>query len=115
MVYSLVLMPSTILKWNILGPIFVPLLMRANITPAFAQTIFSHADAVGKLFSPIYIYLIITIGFLYKSDSNMNTSIFSTMKKMMPVILIISLVSFVIIIGWYLIGLPMGYSSSITM
>jgi len=108
-------MPSTILKWNILGPIFVPLLMRANITPAFAQTIFSHADAVGKLFSPIYIYLIIAIGFLYKSDSNMNTSIFSTMKKMMPVILIVSLISFVIIIGWYLIGLPLGISSNITM
>lgn len=114
-IFISILMPSTILKWNILGPIFVPLLMRANITPAFAQTIFSHADAVGKLFSPIYIYLIIAIGFLYKSDSNMNTSIFSTMKKMMPVILIVSLISFVIIIGWYLIGLPLGISSNITM
>ena len=110
-----IIMPSTLLKWNILGPIMVPLLMRANITPAFAQTVFVFSDSVGKLFSPIYIYLIVAIGFLYKSDSNMNTSIFSTMKKMMPVILIISLISFVIIIGWYLIGLPLGISSSITM
>ena len=110
-----IIIPSAVTKWNVIAPIFVPLLMRANITPQFAQVIFSAADAVGKLFSPIYIYLIIAIGFLYKHDSNMNTSIFSTMKKMMPAILLLALIYFVIIIGWYLIGLPLGINSSITM
>ncbi len=110
-----ILIPDSITKWNIVSPIFVPMLMRANITPAFAQTIFGAADAIGKLFSPIYIYLIISIGFLYKNDQNINTSIFSTMKKMMPTILIVSLIYFIIVIGWYLIGLPLGINSSITM
>ena len=110
-----IIIPSAVTKWNVIAPIFVPLLMRANITPQFAQVIFSAADAVGKLFSPIYIYLIIAIGFLYKHDSNKNTSIFSTMKKMMPAILLLALIYFVIIIGWYLIGLPLGINSSITM
>lgn len=110
-----ILVPASINKWDIIAPVFVPLLMRANITPQFAQVIFSVSDAIGKLFSPIYIYLIIAIGFLYKHDSNMNTSIFSTMKKMMPAILLLALIYFIIIIGWYLIGLPLGVDSSITM
>lgn len=110
-----ILIPSTLIKWNIIAPIFVPMLIRANITPSFAQAIFQAADAVGKLFSPIYIYLIITIGFLYKSDQNINTSIFSVMRKILPIILILALTYFVIIIGWYLIGFPLGINSSITM
>lgn len=45
----------------------------------------------------------------------MNTSIFSTMKKMMPTIILLTLIYFVIIVGWYLIGLPLGFNTSITM
>ena len=110
-----ILVPTTLTKWNLIAPIFVPILMRANITPSFAQAMFAAGDAAGKLFSPIYIYLIITIGFLYKHDSTMNTSIFSTMKKMMPTIILLTLIYFVILIGWYLIGLPLGFNTSITM
>ena len=110
-----VFIPSSTAKWNLVAPIYVPLLMRANISPAFTQTIFLAADSVGKLFSPIYIYLIITIGFMYKYEKDSNLSIFGTIKKIMPVILILSVVWLVIIIGWYLIGLPIGINSNITL
>lgn len=110
-----ILMPSSLAKWNIISSVVVPVMMRANITPQFTQVVFTSADSIGKLFSPIYIYLIIAIGFLYKHDTNMNTSIFSTMKKMMPIILLLSLIYLVIILGWYLIGLPLGLNSNITM
>lgn len=110
-----VFIPSTIVKWNLIAPIYVPLLMRANISPAFAQTIFLAADSVGKLFSPIYVYLIVAIGFIHKFDKDSNVSIFGTMKKIIPVILILSVVWLVIIVGWYLIGLPIGINSTITL
>ena len=110
-----VFMPSSVQKWNLVAPIYVPLLMRANVSPAFTQTIFLAADSVGKLFSPIYIYLIVTIGFMYKYDKDSNMSIIGTMKKIMPIIIILSLVWLVIIVGWYLIGLPIGINSSITL
>lgn len=110
-----VLIPSSITKWNIIAPIYVPLLMRANISPAFTQTLFQAADSVGKLFSPIYVYLIITVGFMYKYDKDSNKSIIKTMKKIMPVILLLSLIWLVIIIGWYLVGLPIGINSNITL
>lgn len=110
-----IFIPSTITKWNLIAPIYVPLFMRANISPAFTQTIFLAADSVGKLFSPIYIYLIVAIGFIHKYDKNSNMSIMGTMRKIMPVILILSLVWLVIIAGWYLIGLPIGVNSNITL
>lgn len=110
-----VFIPSTFAKWELMSPIYVPLLMRANISPAFTQTIFLAADSVGKLFSPIYIYLIIAIGFMYKFDNDSNISIIGTMKKIMPIILILSLTWIVIILGWYLLGLPIGINSSITL
>ena len=110
-----ILIPSSVAKWNIIAPIYIPLLMRANISPAFTQTLFQAADSVGKLFSPIYVYLIITIGFMYKYDKDSNKNIIKTMKKIMPIILLLSLIWFVIIVGWYLIGLPIGINSNITL
>ena len=89
--------------------------MRANISPSFTQTLFVAADSVGKMFSPIYIYLIITIGFMYKYEHDSNINIIQTMKKIMPIILILSLTWLVIILGWYLLGLPIGIGSSITL
>lgn len=109
------LIPSSVAKWNIIAPIYVPLLMRANISPSFTQTLFQAADSVGKMFSPIYVYFIIAIGLMYKYDKNSNRSIVRTMKKIMPITLLLSLIWLVIVIGWYLIGLPIGINSNITL
>lgn len=110
-----IFIPGSLAKWELIAPIYVPLLMRANISPAFTQTVFLAADSVGKLFSPIYIYLIVAIGFMHKYEKDSNVSIISTMKKAMPTILILSLVWVVIIFGWYLLGLPIGINSTITL
>jgi len=110
-----IIIPGTMNKWEIVAPIYIPLLMRANISPAFTQTLFQISDSIGKLFSPIYVYLIITIGFMYKYNKEGNVGIISTMKKIMPVILLLSLTWLVILLGWYLLGLPIGIGSSITL
>lgn len=110
-----IFIPNALPKWELIAPIYVPLFMRANISPSFTQTIFIAADSVGKLFSPIYIYLIIAVGFMYKYSNNTDIGITRTMKKLMVVISIVSLVWLVIIIGWYLTGLPIGIGTSITL
>ena len=110
-----VLIPNSISKWNLVAPIYVPLFMRANISPSFTQTLFLAADSAGKLFSPIYVYLLVTIGFMYKYEKDSNLSIFGIIKKIMPVILILSVTWLAIIVGWYLIGLPIGINTNITL
>ena len=110
-----VFIPGAVAKWELIAPIYVPLLMRANISPAFTQMLFLSADSIGKLFSPIYVYLIVAIGFMHKYEKESNVSIINTMKKIMPVVLILSLVWIVIIFGWYLVGLPIGINTLITL
>lgn len=110
-----IFIPGTITKWEIIAPIYVPLLMRANISPTFTQTLFIAADSIGKLLSPIYVYLIITIGFMHKYETETNISIINTMKKIMPVVLTLSLVWGILVLGWYLVGLPIGIDTLITL
>lgn len=110
-----IIVPGSLEKWQVISPIYVPLLMRANISPAFTQTLFLAADSVGKLFSPVYIYLLITIGFIYKYEKDFDASIVKIIKKVMPIILILSVSWLIIVLGWYLIGLPIGINSAITL
>lgn len=114
-VFITIIIPGSLFKWNLIAPVYVPLLMRANITPTFTQMIFLAGDSVGKLFSPIYVYLIITVGFMYKYEKNCDETIFSTMKKIMPTVLLLSLTWLGIIVGWYLMGLPIGIGTTTTM
>ena len=106
--------PSTVAKWKLIAPVYVPLFMRANISPTFTQMVFQAADSVGKLFSPIYIFLIITIGFMNKYSEE-ETSIFGTLRKIMPVILILGATWLIIIVGWFMLGIPTGINAHITL
>lgn len=108
--------PTAIANWNLASPIFVPLMMRANISPEFTQMIFKASDSVGKSLTPFYIFLFIMLGFLYKYDNdNEELELFGTMRKMMPILLRLAFIWLIIILGWYLLGFNIGIGSSITL
>ncbi len=105
--------PSTIHNWMLASPVVVPLMIRANMTPAFSVMIFKAADSIGKCFTPFYVFLIVMVGFLYKYDTqDEDIRLFGTMKKIMPVILWMALVWIIIIIGWNLLGFQIGIGTS---
>ena len=111
-ILSTILLPSTIVKWQLISPVMIPLLMRANISPAFTQMIFKVSDSIGKCFSPVYVYFIVMIGLLYKYDDNgEEVKLFGTMRKIFPIIIILSITWIVIIAGWYLLGLKTGINT----
>ncbi len=102
--------PTTITKWIIMSPIIIPLFMRANITPDFTQFIFQIADGIGKSFTPLFVYFIIMVAFLqkYNGDEKTKITIFGTLKTMMPTLLLLASLWILIIVGWYIINLPIG-------
>jgi aminobenzoyl-glutamate transport protein len=112
-----ILIPSTITKWEISSPVIVPLFMRANIAPNFTQFIFQIADAVGKAFSPIFVYFIIMLSFLqkYNIDEKKQISIFGVFKLMMPTIIIVSICWIIFISLWFLTGFPIGPNTYIAL
>lgn len=105
-----ILIPSLSTKWLLASPILVPLFMRSNITPDFTQFIFKAADSVGKAMTPMFPYYIVLLAFLekYNTKENNKITVFGTLKMLMPAILLFALVWLIIIIGWYVIGLPIG-------
>lgn len=112
-----ILVPGTIEKYSVMSPIIVPLFMRANITPAFTQFIFQVADGIGKSITPIFMYFIVLIAFLEKYDTNekTKTTIFGTIKTILPSVLILTGVWILIILGFYIIGLPIGIGTQTTL
>lgn len=114
-----ILIPDTMSKWNLMSPTIVPLFMQANITPNFTNFVFKIADSIGKCFSPVFIYFIITLAFLEKYNETENEkkqiSLFGTYKLMLPSITVLSLIWILIIVFWYLIGFPIGIGNYSTL
>lgn len=111
------LMPDTVTKWTIASPILVPLLMKANITPDFTQFIFKAADSIGKGFTPFFVYFIVMLALLekYNGKESVKITIFGTLRKLLPTLLLCTVVWVVILIGWFIIGLPIGPDTYPTM
>ena len=104
------LIPSAITKWEIASPLLVPLLMKSNLTPNFTQFIFRSADGIGKCFTPLFAYYAITLAFLekYNTKENNKITVFGTLRLLMPTLLMFIVVWIVIIVGWFILGLPLG-------
>lgn len=97
-------------KWTILAPVVVPKLMQANISPEFSQFILRATDSMTKGITPLLTYFVIFIGYLniYNSNKRRPITIGKAIKLITPYCFIISLVWLVIILLWYLTGLPLG-------
>ena len=106
-----IVFPSTISKWILMSPVVVPLFMKANISPSFTQYIFLAADSVGKLLTPFFAYYIVMLGFLQKYSNNERITISKVFKLMMKPVTLIIVIWMLIIIGWYVIGLPTGVNT----
>lgn len=105
-----IVVPSTLTKWEIASPLLVPLFMRSNITPDFTLFIFKVADGIGKCITPLFIYFIIMLAFLQKANNAKTDSVtvFGTLKIMAPTVGLLTALWLLIIITWYIVGLPLG-------
>ena len=104
------LIPDAITKWTLASPILVPLFMKANITPDFTQFIFKAADSVGKGMTPFFVYFIVMLAFLekYNNKESNKITVFGTLNLLRPTALIFAVLWFIIVIGFFVIGLPLG-------
>ena len=101
---------TSVIKWTILAPILVPKLMQSNITPEFSQFILRATDSMTNGITPLLTYFVIFVGYLniYNPNKKRPITIGTSLKMITPYFLIISLTWMVIILLWYLTGLPIG-------
>lgn len=110
-----ILIPDVFTKWSLMSPLIVPLFMRSNITPDFTLFVFKAADGIGKCFSPLFIYLFIMIGFVQSYIDKEKISILGIYKLMLPIIMVCFITLLIIIIGWFVINLPLGFKTYPTL
>ena len=103
--------PDSLAKWSILSASIVPLLMNASISPEFSQVIFSAADSVTNGLTPLFVYFVIYIAFLEKYNKDEMVTLFGSCKYMVPYATYIMIIWCCVIVGWYMIGVPIGIGS----
>ncbi len=97
-------------KWIIFSPVIIPVLMQSNMSPQFVQFVMRGVDSMTNGITPLYAYFVIYIGYMnmYKSVDDKPISIGSGIRIMLPYFAIISITWLLIILGWYILGLPIG-------
>ena len=101
---------STTSKWMIFSPVVVPMFMQSNISPQFAQIVMRAADSMTKGYTPILASFVIFIGYLniYNLQKNKPYTIRESLSLITPYFLLISLTWIVLVVTWYIIGIPIG-------
>ena len=103
-------MTSSLGKWSIISPVLVPMMMQLNMSPQFAQFIFRAGEAMTNGITPLLAYFVVYIGYLniYNKEPDKNYGIAKGMSLMGPYFIGLGLVWLLIVILWYVIGLPLG-------
>jgi len=109
--------PMASTKWAILSPVIVPMFMQSSFTPEFAQAVFRGADSSIKGLTPMFTYFVILIGFLqiYNNKKKDAISLTDAMSLMLPYSIAFSLLWLLILIGFYIIGLPLGFNTGVML
>lgn len=104
-------MGSASAKWAILAPVFVPMFMFMDYSPAVTQMAYRIGDSITNPISPLFTYAAILLGFVKKYDK--DAGIGTLIANMIPYSLIFGLVWTVMFGIWIALGIPLGPEGSI--
>lgn len=109
--------PMASTKWAMLSPVIVPLFMQSSMTPEFAEVVFRAADSSVKGLTPIFSYFVILIGFLhiYNKRKNDVITISDAMSLMVPYAIAFAVLWLIIILAFYIIGIPIGIGTGVML
>ncbi|MGN1312356.1 MAG: AbgT family transporter [Bacilli bacterium] len=109
--------PMASTKWAILSPVIVPMFMQSSMTPEFAEAVFRAADSSIKGLTPIFSYFVILIGFLhiYNKRKNDVITITDAMSLMIPYTIAFTILWLIIILAFYIIGIPIGIGTGVML
>src|SRR6056297_2732418 len=96
-------------KWMLLGPIFVPMLYFANpaMTPDFVAAAFRVADSSTNIITPMLSYAGVILAFMRKFRPDMGFG--DMLLIMLPYSIVFLLVWTALLVGFFTLGIPLGY------
>ncbi|MCH5167098.1 MAG: AbgT family transporter [Erysipelotrichales bacterium] len=109
-IISAILLPSFVSRWNILSGSIVPVMMSSGFSAEFAQLVFTVGSSLIYPLTPVMAYFVIYISFLEKYDKE-GIGVARSIRYMIPYCLIMLGMWFILLLLWYVIGIPLGLSS----
>lgn len=103
--------PSSIVKWSMLSSIIVPLFMNASISPEFSQLVYVAGDSITNGLTPLFMYFVIYIAFMEKYNKGEMVTLFGSIKTLIPYSAYSLIIWAIVLVGFYLIGIPIGIGS----
>lgn len=112
-----IFVPALSTKWAIMSPVIVPMFMQSSFTPEFSQAVFRAADSATKGITPLFTYFVILLGFLqiYNTKKKDIITLTDGMSLMLPYTLTFSILWLLIILAFYIIGLPLGFNTGVML
>ncbi len=93
-------------KWALEAPIFVPLFMQLGYHPGFIQMAYRVADSSTNIISPLNPYMVVVLTFIRKYDRQAGLG--TLISLMLPYSLAFLVVWIIMLVAFYLLGLPFG-------
>ena len=98
-------------KWALLAPVFVPMFMLLDYSPALAQVAYRIGDSTTNSITPLFPYFPILLGFMKRYDE--KAGIGTVMSMAIPYSLAFGLVWIIQLIVWIVLKLPLGPGAGI--
>ncbi|NQT77564.1 MAG: AbgT family transporter [Bacteroidetes bacterium] len=105
------LMGSASAKWAILAPIFIPMFMIMGYSPELSQVVYRIGDSVTNVISPMMSFFALIIAYVQKYDP--KAGIGTIIATMVPYSIVFLLLWIILLVGWLLIGIPLGPGAGI--
>ena len=104
-------------KWAIFSPVVVPMFMQSNISAQFAQLVMRAGDSMTNGITPLLACFVIYLGYLniYNFDKEKPITIRRSIKLVLPYFAIICATWILLVIGWFILGIPIGPGVSPTI
>ena len=97
---------SATAKWAMMAPIFVPIMMQMGYSPELTQMAYRIADSSTNIISPLMTYFAIIIAFAQKYDKKMGIG--TLVSVMVPYSMFFLIGWTIMLIIWFLFGIPLG-------
>ncbi len=107
-------MGSASAKWAIFAPIFVPMFMDLGLHPAFTQLLYRLGDSITNCVSPLYPFFPILLGWIAEVDPE-KAKVGTVLSFLVPYASFLLVGWLIMLVGWYLLGLPVGPNSPLML
>ena len=106
-------MGSASAKWAIMAPVFIPMLMNLGTSPALVQMAYRIGDSSTNIISPLMSYFALIVAFAEKYDK--KSGVGTLITTMIPYSIAFLISWTILLVIWYMFGLPLGPGVGVTI